>query len=182
MKTFKRVMSVMLIAVMMLSLAGCVMFGKCTEKKFIKALEDVAKLDDDEYTELEDDDLDYYYNSSDDCEYCVYGYDGDCYYDYMTFEDADAARDYFEDHYYDDAQDMFEDDDFDGSHRIGSSGNSAYILLNGDSDSDDFYDGDLYGGFFLKDDTIVIVLAFSDSKSDVNDIKDFLSAIGYPKP
>ena len=62
------------------------------------------------------------------------------------------------------------------------SGATGYILVDGDSDNDDFMDGKCYGGIFLKENTIVIVMANSNKSSDMEDIDAMLSAIGYPKP
>lgn len=172
MKVLKTVVCSALVATMLFCMVGCVSVKAVKKKDFKNALEDVADIDDDEYYEYHD------YNS--DIDYTVFAYEGNAYYDYSIYGDKDDALDAFED-IYDDFQDMKEDKDFDGSLRMGLSGSTGYILFNGEADDRD-YDGDMYGGIYLKDDVVIIVYAHSDRKSDIKVINAFLSAIGLPKP
>lgn len=172
MKVLKTVVCSALVATMLFCMVGCVSVKAVKKKDFKNALEDVADFDDDEYYEYDD------YDS--DIDYTVFAYEGNAYYDYSIYGDEDDALDAFED-IYDDFQDMKEDKDFDGSLRMGLSGSTGYILFNGEADGRD-YDGDMYGGIYLKDDVVIIVYAHSDRKSDIKDINAFLSAIGLPKP
>lgn len=174
----KGIVSVALAGSIMMSVAGCASFNQITHKEFKSALEDALKMDDGDYTE--------YKNSSvggDDTKHEVYAVDGKCRYAFIEFEDVDDAKDYFED-IYDEFEDTIKDDDFKGSYKKAYSDSSAtgYILVDGDSDNDDFMDGKCYGGIFLKENTIVVVMANSNKSSDMDDIDAMLSAIGYPKP
>ena len=172
MKVLKTVVCSALVATMLFCMVGCVNVKAVNKKDFKNALEDVADIDDDEYYEYDDFDSD--------IDYTIYAYDSDAYYDYSIYGDEDDALDAFED-IYDEFQDMKDDKDFDGSLRMGLSGSTGYILFNGEADGSVF-DDEVYGGIYLKDDVVIMVYAYSDSKSDIKDINAFLSAIGLPKP
>lgn len=175
MKTMKKVVSIALVAAMMLSVAACGKNYKVVDKKTFKsALEDVAGFDEDDIYDFKD-----YYDGAEhdlDCS------DGRIRYEYIQFEDNEAAMDYFEDYWYDDYEDMVDDGDFSGRRSSVITNTSAYILVNGESDSDDFFDDDIYGGFFCKEDTVVLVYTVSDRDRDIEAVNEFLSAIGYPHP
>lgn len=180
MKKFKALAAGLMAGVMLLSLAGCANFKATDKKSFEKALEDELDLDeDDDYYVYEDD-----YTWIDDCDTAIYGYDGRCYYVFLEFDDPEDAFDYFEDVYYDDFEDMIKDKDFEGKHAmsINEKASTGYMTFDGESDSDDFYDDDIYGGVYCKDGIIVVAIAVSDKNSDKEDINAFLKAIGYPKP
>ena len=176
MKTMKKVLSIALVGAMMLSVAAC---GKgnykiVDKKTFKNALEDVADFDSDEIHDYED-----YYDGA---EHDLDCWDGNIRYEYIQFEDNEAAMDFFDDYYYEDFQDMVDDHDFSGTRFSSHTNTSAYIIINGESDSDDFFDDDIYGGFFCKEDTVVLVYAISDRQRDMDAVDEFLSAIGYPHP
>jgi len=177
-KMTKGIISVVLAGSMMMSLAGCANFNLITYKDFKKALEDALDMDDDDIREYKNSSVD-----GNETKHEVYANDGKCRYAFIEFDDADDAVDYFEE-VYDEFEDTLKDDDFDGSYKKAYNENAqtGYILLNGDSDNDDFMDGKVYGGVFLKENTIVIVMANSQKSSDMEDIDAMLSAIGYPKP
>lgn len=173
MKTMKRIVSVAMAGVMMMSLAGCGKNWKNVDKKAFKAaLEDVADIDDPydygSYYEGSKHDIDAYY--------------GDYRYEWIEFKDADDAMDFFEDRIYDYFEDMIDDDDFDGKYSYKLTDTYGYILVNGESDSDDFYEGDIYGGFYVRDNIVVRVYVRSDKEKKINKINEFLRAIGYPTP
>jgi len=171
----KKVMAIALVAAMMLSVAACGKNYKVVDKKTFKsALEDVADFDDDQIYDYED-----YYDGA---EHDLDCWDDNIRYEYIQFEDNEAAMEFFDDYYYDGFEDMIEDGDFEGRRSSAHSNTSAYILVNGESDSDDFFDDDIYGGFFCKEDTVVIVYAISDRDRDMEAVDEFLSAIGYPHP
>lgn len=171
MKNFKKAMSLTLIMAMALSLTACGKSFKAISKKdFEKGLKAI-KLDDDIEEEDDEDELD------DDMTYEALVYADNQAYRFMEFEDEDAAFDYFEENYYDEFEDYLEDDEFEGeeSHKLKK--DTGYILFNGEEDGDD-----VYGGVFLKGNTIVVAEAGSTKKSAKKDIDAFLKAIGYPKP
>ncbi|MBO4242899.1 MAG: hypothetical protein J5883_06435, partial [Clostridiales bacterium] len=60
--------------------------------------------------------------------------------------------------------------------------NYGYITLNGEADTKDWLDDDIYGGYYFAGDTIIIVYTDSTSDKKINLVKDFLGEIGYPKP
>lgn len=175
MKNCKKILSVILVASMAFSLAGCSSIKAISKKDFKNALKEL-KLDDD----IIDRD---YKDSKDDMEYSAYAFDDDQYYMFYQFEDAEAAHDYFEDEIYDDAKDAKEDKEIDGKFKMKLSKTSGYVIINGENDGDDIWEADyLYGGFYLKDDIIVVAMTTSDKKSDIKDVQAFLKEIGYPKP
>ena len=77
---------------------------------------------------------------------------------------------------------MMDDKDFDGRTSSRLTDDEGYILVNGESHSDDFFDDDIYGGIFCKEDVVVIVIVRSDRDRDIDTVNEFLSAIGYPHP
>ena len=174
----KGIVSVALVGSMLMSVAGCASFNLISYKDFKKALEDAVNLDDDDIREYKNSTVD-----GNDTKHEIYATDGKCAYMFIEFDDADDAVDYFED-VYDEFEDTVKDDDFDGSYKkaYSESSQTGYILVNGDSDNDDFMDGKCYGGIFLKENTIVVVMANSQKSSDIEDIDAVLDAIGYPKP
>jgi len=175
MKMMKKVVSVALVGAMMMSVAAC---GKnytvVSKKDFTNALEDVADLDEDDWYDYED----YYSHSKHDID-C---YDGDFHYEWIEFDNEDHAMDFFEDYYYDDFEDMIDDKDFDGKYSTKITDTEGYIILNGESNSSDFFDDELYGGIFCKDGVVVIVLCRSTRDRDTSRVDEFLRAIGYPTP
>lgn len=177
-KLTKGIVSVALAGSMMMSIAGCASFNLITHKEFKSALEDALKLDDEDYTEYKNSTV-----NGNDTKHEVYAVDDKCRYAFIEFDEVEDAVDYFED-IYDEFEDTVNDKDFDGTYKkmYSESGATGYILVDGDSDNDDFMDGKCYGGIFLKENTIVIVMANSNKSSDMEDIDAMLSAIGYPKP
>ena len=175
MKMMKKVISVVLLGAMTLSIAGC---GKnyqvVSKKDFTNALEDVCDLDEDDWY-----DYTTYYSHS---EHDIDCYDGDFHFEWIQFDRNKHAMDFFEDRFYDSYQDMMDDKDFDGRTPSRLTDDQGYILLNGESHSDDFFDDDVYGGIFCKEDVVVIVLVRSDRDRDIDTINEFLRAIGYPHP
>ncbi len=175
MKMMKKVISVALLGAMALSIAGC---GKnyqvVSKKDFIDALEEVCDLDEDDWY-----DYTTYYSHS---EHDIDCYDGDFHYEWIQFDSNAHAMDFFEDRFYENYEDMMDDKDFDGRTSSRLTDEEGFILVNGESHSDDFFDDDIYGGIFCKEDVVVIVIVRSDRDRDIETINDFLSAIGYPKP
>lgn len=172
-KVLTNVVSVILIASMGLSVSGCAGKIKPVAKKdFKKALEESFDIDDDDYTDYKGSDYDN-----------VWYVEHDYYVEYYQFDDEDDAMDMF-DEFYDRYEDMVDDKDFKGRHRSVVNDKKAYgyILLKGESDDDDFFDGDIYGGIYWVDDTIIIVLVSSDKDKYVDNITAMIRALGYPKP
>ncbi|MCQ2482379.1 MAG: hypothetical protein MJ153_02685 [Clostridia bacterium] len=171
MKIFKKTVLFTFTVAMVLSMTACgKSFKQIDEDKFEDGLK-VLKLDDEMNEYDEDDYLD------DDMTYKAYVYDDNKAYIYMEFEDEEAAKDYFEDNYYEDFEDYLLDEEFEGeeSHKLKK--DTGYILFNGEEEGDD-----VYGGIFLKGETIVVAEAGSTKKSAMKDINAFLDEIGYPKP
>ncbi len=171
MKISKKTVSMTLIMAMTLSMTACGKnFKQIDEDVFEEGLK-VLKLDDNMSEYDEKDYLD------DDMTYKAFVYDDNQAYIYMEFEDEDAAIDYFEDNYYEDFEDYLLDEEFEGeeSHKLKK--DTGYILYNGEEEGDE-----VYGGIFLKGNTIVVAEAGSTKKSAKKDIDAFLDEIGYPKP
>ena len=172
-KILTNVVSVVLIAGMALSIASC---GKKIEpvkaKDFKKALEESFDIDDDEYTEYEGSD---YTN--------IYYYEHDYWIDYYQFDDEDDAFDRFDD-WYDAYEDVVDGKDFSGKHRsfYNEKAGYGYILLNGESEDNDFVDDKVYGGIYWSGDTFIIILVTSDKDKYVDNVTALIRALGYPKP
>lgn len=172
-KAIKSIVSITLLASMAFSMAGCA--KKITPVKkndFKDAIEEVFDIDDDDYWEYDGDD----YTS-------ISYYDHDYYVVMYQYDDADDALDDFED-IYDNYEDMVEDKEFKGKKKavFNEKAGYGYIVLNGESESDDFYDDDIYGGIYWADDTVIVVLVLSDKDKYTENIDAVISALGYPKP
>ena len=146
---------------------------------FEKALESLGLEEDYDYYVYEEDNT-----WIDDCNTVIYGYDGNCYYEFLEFDDPADAADYFEDTFYDGFENMIIDEDFDGKYKMDFNNGSStgYLIFNGEADSYEFYDGDFYGGIYCKKGIIVSAYALSNNSSDIEDIDTFLNAIDYPTP
>ena len=177
MKTMKKVISVALLGAMAFSIAGC---GKnyqvVSKKDFTNALEDVCDLDEDDWY-----DYTTYYSHS---EHDIDCYDGDFHYEWIQFDSNSHAMDFFEDHFYDDYEDMMDDKDFDGRTRLVNRDTYGYILLNGECDDRDFYQGRsyMYGGHYYVEDEIFAIVTVDDDNGARDDINTILRALGLPRP
>ena len=79
---------------------------------------------------------------------------------------------------------MVDDKDFSGKHRsfYNEKAGYGYILLNGESDDNDFVDDKVYGGIYWSGDTFIIILVTSDKDKYVDNVTALIRALGYPKP
>lgn len=125
-------------------------------------------------------DWDYYRYDYSDYSYVGYWNDSNDIYMYV-YDDADDARENF-DFYTEAFQGTIADGEFDGDYTLADSGNEGYIIFNGECDSWDFYDGDIYGCIFLKDNTIMSVMTHDASQSRNDKIEDFLEELDLPSP
>lgn len=172
-KAIKTIVSVVLLASMAFSIAGCAKKIEPVKKKDFKdALEEVFDIDEDDYSDYDWDD---YTN--------IYYYDHDYRVEMYQFDDEDDALEMFED-LYDEYEDMIEDKEFKGKKKgvFNEKAGYGYILLNGESESDEFYDDDIYGGFYWSGDTIIVVIVLSDKDKYTDNIDAMIRALGYPKP
>lgn len=208
MKTFKKVVATALIASMALSATGCgaLKFKATDAKTFKKALEKAndgmsEALDDfdDEWGYGFSDDYTCYYVEVDDADEIEDYYDaegaekfymamtqededdeeGVIYY-FIEFEDEEAARDYFNEEYYEDFVEAKDDKDIDGDFKSNLGKTSGYIIIDAESSNKKIGKGQVTGGIYLADNTVVVVLAFDASKSAKKEITAFLEAIEYP--
>lgn len=177
MKTMKKVISVALVGVMMMSLAGCAKkIESIRLKDFKSALETV--IDEDDYTATDSN---------------VYYYGDDFFIECYKKDDEDDAADAWED-ILDSYNDMVDDKKFDGSYRMVNTDTFGYILLKGDCDDKHFLEdisnvyflesgrNYYYGGIFWVEDEIIVVMTTKDKDSNRDDINTILNEMGYPKP
>ena len=172
-KAIKTIVSLTLLTSMAFSIAGCAKKIEPVKKNDFKdALEEVFDIDDDDYSDYD----------FDDCTN-IYYVDHDYYIEMYQFDDEDDALEMFED-LYDDFEDMVEDKEFKGKKKgvFNEKQGYGYILVNGESESDDFFDDDIYGGFYWSGDTLIIVVVFSDKDKYTENIDAMIRALGYPKP
>ena len=138
MKNIKNIIAATLVGTMLLPLAGCAKkIEHIRAGEFKDAIEEV--FDDDDYVSYGD---------------MIVVMDDDYAIAFSQYDDEDDALDAWEDTV-DDYEDMMDDKDFDGRTSSRLTDSEGYILLNGESHSDDFYDDDLYGGIFCKEDVVV---------------------------
>ena len=174
----KSIAAVVLAGSMMLSVAACANFNLLTYKEFKSALEESQNMEDDDYTVRKKGTYEGY-----DIKHSVAAIKGKCNFMFVEFDDQDDAVDYFED-VYDAFEDALKDEEFDGNYKKSYSESSVtgYILVDGKSEAAKFINGKCYGGIFLKENTVVVVMANSQKNSDIEKIDAMLDAIGYPKP
>lgn len=208
MKTFKKVVATALVASMALGCTGCGSLKiKATDaKSFKKALakandslsEAIDDFDEDDgygfsddylgyYVEMDDsDEIEDYYDAEDVEEFYMAmsqededDENGVIYY-FITFEDEEAAREYFNDKYYESFEEAKEDKDIDGDLKMNLGKTNGYIIIDAESDSKDIGKGQVTGGIYLADNTVLVVLAFDASKSAKKEVTAFLEALEYP--
>lgn len=154
------------------------------EDDFYDALDDVAGIDEDDTLSLKN----FEFTDGDDVEYYIRAVDGDNYYVYVRFEDDDDAMDWFDD-YYQSFDYTREEKEYKGTlaiserKTIGSAVFDCKITY-GMALPENYVESDaeIYGGVYVKDNCFIAVYSKDGSKRDKEKIKNFLKAIGYPKP
>ena len=145
-------------------------FAKISASDFETVLADCSDIDEDDIDTYEGSMytmVTYYYD-----DYCIL---------YYEYDDEEDAADYFEDTY-EDYLDMIEDGGFEGNHSEYMDDTCGYILIDGESFTDNFLDDDLYGGIYYAENTYLIILTTSHDQNKENTIDQILNAIGYPNP
>ena len=101
---------------------------------------------------------------------------------YTKCADEATAKDLF-DYYYDNYDHVFDAKEFSGisSHETGS--NYAYVLIDGRYDNKESNTYTPYhDALYLKEDTVIVVIASDYELSIEKEINDFLDELGYPHP
>ncbi len=188
MKNLKKIVAAVLVSAMAFSLAGCGSVKAVSMKDFKKAAKTVSDDLEDNYSEIDEDEIKDWYSSYDhmDIINVAHTYDGDVYFAYYQFEDADAAADYFEDAY-DDFKDQKENNDLDGKQKSSLGKNGGYIMFEGEFEysfilADDmlFPSDDIVAGIYWADDMVVVALCESDHDRDVKTYDAFIKELGFP--
>ena len=103
-------------------------------------------------------------------------------YSYTKCADESTAKELF-DYYYDNYDHIFDAKEFSGisSHETGS--NYAYVLIDGRYDNKESNTYTPYhDALYLKEDTVIVVIASDYELSIEKEVNDFLNALGYPHP
>lgn len=181
MKNIKKILSVVMIVAMMVSLVSCKSFKVVDDGDFEDAIEEIY---DEEVMEISGDDIENSGRNEYDIEKFLSLIDEDVSIAYVEFEDEEAALDFFEDKYYKDFEDMIEDDDFEGSHSSGLNNSRGYILFEGEADGEGEWEDtdEIYGGIYWTENMVILAIANSDKKSDIEDMNEFLDMLGLPTP
>lgn len=171
--------SVLLIGSMAFSVAGCTGFKAITAKEFKSAIKAATDLKSSEIPIEKDGKI-----GSTEVNATLKATEGQCRFGFIEFEDTEDATDYFEDNIYDSFIDMIEDEGFEGNYRetYSESAATGYILVDGEGETTDFFKGEIYGGIFLKDNTIVIAVTTSGKTKEKDKIDKVFDEINYPKP
>ena len=172
---YKGIISAALIGTMLMSAAGCTKFEVIGYKDFRAALEDEAGIDESSCSTGKDRRHDGY-----EMKRYIEGEKGNCEFAFYEFDKEKDAVEYFEKQY-DEFLDAVEDDDeFEGSHKESFDEDSAtgYIIFDGEVEEN----GRVYGGIYLKENTIVSAMSVGSKDKDIERIDGVLDAIGYPKP
>ncbi|MBQ6017728.1 MAG: hypothetical protein IJL19_07585 [Clostridiales bacterium] len=189
MKKMRTIIAAVLACATALSFTGCGNAKRLQDEDFFyDALDKGAKIDDDDcYHEKNA------YVNGDKVEYMIYSHDGDNFYTYLRFKDADDAMDYFEDSFYDSFEEALDDDAFEGYHKASVSRNAATVVFNGElEDSTPLYfygssfyfysDAEFYGGVYLVNNVYIEVFSVEGSKRDKEKIDNVIKNLGFPKP
>lgn len=173
----KKVVSVLLTSVMILTMPGCSKAIADVSKKDFKKACDKAGFEDYQIHEFDEDDLD------DDMTYEAMVREDNILLVYCEFEDSEAARDYYGD-IYGSFTELKSDKDASGSHKMFITKTSGYLLFSGEVDDwDDMdLDGDVYMGIYFKEDFIVVAVSNSDKNKDIKVINKFLEQLTLPTP
>ncbi len=183
-----RILTATIIAVLMLSLAGCANFKVIDDEDvFFDALDNVAGIDEDETQHAKNVTV-----NGDKAEYVIHVKDGDNYYTYIRFKKEDDAMDYF-DEFFDDFEDINEDKEFTGARSASMSKSKGVVTFNGELESgsalflyrNDIYfyeDQEIFGGVYVNKNVYIEVYSIDGSKRDKEKIDTFLKEIGFPKP
>lgn len=167
MKNTKKIIAATLAGAMLLPLAGCAKkIEHIRAGEFKDAIEEV--FDDDDYTSYGD---------------TIVVMDDDYAIVFSQYDDEDDALDAWEDTV-DEYEDMMDDKDFDGRTRLVNRDTYGYILLNGECDDRDFYQGRsyMYGGIYYVEDEIFAIVTVDDDNGARDDINTILRALGLPRP
>ena len=167
MKNTKKIIAATLVGAMLLPLAGCAKkIEHIRAAEFKDAIEEV--FDDDDYVSYGD---------------MIVVMDDDYAIAFSQYDDEDDALDAWEDTV-DDYEDMMDDKDFDGRTRLVNRDTYGYILLNGECDDRDFYQGRsyMYGGIYYVEDEIFAIVTVDDDNGARDDINTILRALGLPRP
>ena len=188
MKKLRAVTAAVLAFATTLSIAGCSNFKVIDDEDvFFDALDEAVGIDDDETYHWKKTEV-----NGDDVEYIIYAQDGDNFYTYIRFEEADDAMDFFEEAY-DDFEDVIKDKDFEGSHSMSMNKTRGMILFDGDLDDNseimlysrslyNYDDLEIYGGVYVNQNVYIEVFTVNGSKRDREKVDMFLKEIGFPKP
>ena len=167
MKNTKKIIAATLVGAMLLPLAGCAKkIEHIRAGEFKDAIEEV--FDDDDYVSYGD---------------MIVVMDDDYAIAFSQYDDEDDALNAWEDTV-DDYEDMMDDKDFDGRTRLVNRDTYGYILLNGECDDRDFYQGRsyMYGGIYYVEDEIFAIVTVDDDNGARDDINTILRALGLPRP
>ena len=173
---FKGIVSAALIGTMMLSAAGCVRFSVIDYDDFVDALEEEASLKKSACTKGTNRRHEGYQMTR-----YIEGEKGNCMFAFYELDDEDDAVEMFEKQYDNYIDNLDNDEDFSGTHKEDFDEDSAtgYILIDGENEDSG---ATVYGGIYLKENTIVMAMAMNGKDKDVDRVKGVLGAIGYPKP
>lgn len=103
-------------------------------------------------------------------------------YSFTQCADEATARELFE-YYYDNYDGVFEAREFSGISSHETAGNSAYVLIDGryDNKTANTYTP-YHDALYLKEDTVIVVIASDYDLTIEKEVNDFLDALGYPHP
>lgn len=166
MKNLKKAVSVILVAAMALSLAGCASkFKAVDEKDFKEACKSAFGAKNSEIEDYGYGDVEFYAYEEKNIEVSL-----------MIYDDEDDAQDFFED-VYDELEDAIDDGDVEGKTKLVNHETWGYVIVKGENEDGD----DIYAGFYLVDDQIIMFTCESLKDKDVSKVNDFLKDLGLPR-
>ena len=175
MKSWSKVLVLFLCSVFLFSLVGC--SGKSLKVIDSGDFEDV--MDDMDYYVTIEDDEDYLSKGQEEAGY-AYDEDYEYYVIFAQYEDEEDAVEEFDD-MYDDLKDAKEDEEFDGSYKKTTGKNYQKCVVNGEFDDSNssFPEDSTYTVVFQIENTLIVVMAYDNGKSDVKEVDKIVKELGY---
>ena len=147
--------------------------GESDIKEIDKIVEELG------YFDASEDDAEYLLEGLEESSY-AYDDDNDYYVIFSEYSDEEDAANVF-DNVTDDLKDAKDDDNFDGTNKETQGKNYQKCVINGDfSDSVSiFSEGNTYMVVFQVEETLIVVMAYDNGKSDIKEVDSIVKELGY---
>lgn len=171
----KRILALLLMTTLCVSMSACGKknrsFKKLSKEQFIEATKKQNYVYEEYFTQDEAD------QTTSDILYGAGVTSGTNVFMYFVYKDNATAKEYFQSNYFEQYKKTKEMLDTGKSIDLKLDEDSGYVLIDLDQD-----EAKGYGGYFLKEDTIVVVATLECTDSNKSAVDALLGEIDYPKP